>query len=119
MSSLFILIAASVLAFLVILFLPFYFSMIRPASKRRRLEESGKPGTGLIEEVRDTGATINRNIQIRLTLEIRPADGSPSFEAEATALVPRLDPSRYRPGGQVAVKYDPVTKTAAVDTRIH
>ncbi len=112
--SLFVLIAGSILVFLVILFLPFYFSMIRPAAKRKLALQSGKPGTGLIKEVRDTGVTINRGIQVRLTLEIRPADGSPAFEATATALVPRIDPTRFRPGVEVPVKYDPVKKTAVV-----
>ena len=115
MSSLAALIIGAVLVFLALLFLPFYFFLIRPASRRKKVLETGLPGTALVKEVQDTGVTINQRIQVRLRLEVRPSDLSPAFEASAMALVPRLDPGLYRQGVEVRVKYDPETRIVAVD----
>lgn len=121
MYSLLALILACVFLFVlvlsVIIFLPFYFTMIRPARERRKLLEQGRPGTGLIRTVRDTGVTIRGQYQVRLNLEISPGDGSPVFEATIKALVPRIDPGRYKAGQEIRVMYNPATNAVVVDDR--
>ena len=69
----------------------------------------GQAAVGTVLSVSDTGTTVNDDPLARLRLRVDPADGSASFEAEATTLVPRLAPPR--PGDRYAVEYDPADRT--------
>ena len=109
-----IVIPCAVLLFAGLMFLPFYFALIRPARRRGRLLAAGRDGVGVVTAIHDTGVTVNRSIRARLTLRVTPADGSPELEVTAITLVPRLDPMRYAPGAELRVRFDPETRTAAV-----
>ncbi len=50
----------------------------------------GTPATATIEQLIDTGTTINDNPVIEFVLHVVPAQG-PAFEAHSKALVSRLD----------------------------
>ena len=73
----------------------------------------GLPATAIIRSVSDTGATVNENPVVRLTLEVQPPSGR-SFEASVEKLVSRLQVHQLAPGAQVAVKYDPGTQRVAL-----
>ncbi len=70
----------------------------------------GTPATATIEQLIDTGTTINDNPVIEFVLHVVPAQG-PAFEAHSKALVSRLDVASLQPGRVVPVKYDPKNTT--------
>jgi hypothetical protein len=58
-------------------------------------------------DVRDTGITIDDHwIRVGMELEVHPP-GLPPYKAKANALVPRIEPTRYRPGMVVNVRFNP------------
>jgi hypothetical protein len=110
---LFVTIAGSILFFLlaiVIISLPFFFIFIRPAIRERKLLKTGKDGVGIIKDVRESGYTKGRRIQVYLIVRVQPADGSSVFETQATVWDSRINPV-LKEGIQVTVKYDPDKKT--------
>lgn len=62
--------------------------------------------TGEIEEVSDTGTTLNENPQIKLLIKYKRNDGVPCYGSVKT-IVSRLNVSLVRPGCKVDIKYDP------------
>lgn len=71
----------------------------------RGVRQSGRDGTGTVISVQDTGVTVNNSPQVRMRLNVTPADGSAPFTAEVTQLVSRL--SIPGPGDVYRVRYDP------------
>ena len=69
--------------------------------------KNGITAQARVLKVWDTGVTINDDPQVGLLLEVAPAEGNPSFQAKAEALVSRLEVSLVRPGITAEVKYDP------------
>ena len=75
--------------------------------RKRALLEHGRPAEAEILEVWDTGLTVNRvNIQIGLRLQVNPSK-LPSYEVKTRTFVSRLQPTVYRPGMILEVRYDP------------
>lgn len=75
--------------------------------RKRALLEHGHPTEAEILEVWDTGLTVNRvNIQIGLRLQVNPSK-LPSYEVKTRTFVSRLQPTVYRPGMILEVRYDP------------
>lgn len=74
------------------------------------------PGAGAVRaparilDIRDTGNRFNRNPEVRLTLEVRPAVGSP-FQTELTTVVSVVDIPRFQPGSEVIVAYEAEDRT--------
>lgn len=66
----------------------------------------GKPATGRIVRLIDTGTTINDDPVVEFVLDVNPPDGE-RYEARTKALVSRLDVASVQPGRIVPVKYDP------------
>jgi hypothetical protein len=72
--------------------------------KVQNLMASGAKGIGVVLNVHDTGTTINENPRVKLTFQIDPLDGSPSFQAEKTSTVSRVQIPRI--GDRYACWYD-------------
>lgn len=70
----------------------------------------GKPATGTIVRLIDTGTTINDDPVVEFVLHVILPDGK-SYEARTKALVSRLDIPSIQPGRVVPVKYDPQVPT--------
>lgn len=70
----------------------------------------GKPATGRVVRLIDTGTTINNDPVVEFVLEVTPLDGKP-YEAHAKGLVSRLDIPAVQPGRVFPVKYDPQNPT--------
>jgi hypothetical protein len=108
-----LMIAGSVLVFAPLagigIFLPFIGLALHGVVVRRwiarRLAQRGRPGTGVIVGLRDTGYTVNDNPRVDIVLQVRPKDGSASFITVARELVSRL--SIPKAGMTVPVLYDP------------
>jgi hypothetical protein len=66
----------------------------------------GKPATGRVLRLIDTGTTINNDPVVEFVLEVTPPDGKP-YEAHTKGLVSRLDIPAVQPGRVFPVKYDP------------
>ncbi|WP_238011823.1 hypothetical protein KZZ52_13370 [Dactylosporangium sp. AC04546] len=79
------------------------------AGTQQTLTGPGRPATGTVLSVSDTGTTVNDDPLAMLRLRVEPADGSAAFEAVATRLVSRL--AAPRPGDRFVVEYDPADPT--------
>jgi len=66
----------------------------------------GRPATGTITRLIDTGTTINNDPVVEFVVRVVPEGGN-AYEAHAKALVSRLDVPAIQPGRVVPVKYDP------------
>ena len=100
------LVAGIMLATLGIMAFIFYKVLIGPMMKTSRLQKTGIDGKALITEVKDTGVTINRNPQVKLTLQIKNSFGQ-SYTTTCRTLVSRINPFIFQPGMEVPVKIDP------------
>lgn len=77
-------------------------------SKRKRaaeLFETGSKDAVTVLSVQDTGTTVNNNPRVKMTFRIEPLDGDPTFDAEKTVTVPRIEIPRQ--GDRYPVWYDP------------
>ncbi len=70
----------------------------------------GKPASGRVVRLIDTGTTINDDPVVEFVLEVTPPDGQP-YEAHTKGLVSRLDIPAIQPGRVFPVKYDPQVPT--------
>jgi len=66
----------------------------------------GRPATGTITRLIDTGTTINNDPVVEFVVRVVP-EGGEAYEAHTKALVSRLDVPAFQPGRVVPVKYDP------------
>jgi hypothetical protein len=84
----------------------FLFRMFKNMNQNSGLIKSGVPASAVIIGIQDTGVTMNESPQVRLTLQVTPAD-RPPFQAVATTFVGRLQVGMITPGASVMVRYDP------------
>src|SRR3990172_7108027 len=84
----------------------FLFRMFKNMNQNSGLVKSGTPAPAVIIGLQDTGVTMNESPQVRLTLQVTPAD-RPPFQAVATTFVGRLQIGMITPGATVTVRYDP------------
>jgi hypothetical protein len=91
----------------------FLFRMFKNMNQNSGLVKSGVQAPAVIIGLQDTGVTMNESPQVRLTLQVTPAD-RPPFQAIATTFVGRLQIGMITPGASVLVRYDPndITKVA-------
>lgn len=78
------------------------------AALAQKLAESGADGEAEVLSIQDTGATINMNPVVMLTLKVKPAEGE-EFQTAGQMMVSRL--AVPRPGDKVKVKYNPENLT--------
>lgn len=71
---------------------------------QRRVLASGAPGTAVVQKIEDTGALINFNPVVKLTLKVQPAD-APAFEATITTPVSKIAVPRVN--DVLQVRYNP------------
>lgn len=75
------------------------------------LATTGVPATATIVSLRETGTYVNNMPSVEVQLMVTP-DGRPPFPATWTGLVPLLWLGQLRPGGALAVRFDPVTPSS-------
>lgn len=73
----------------------------------RRIRRIGQPADARVIAIRDTGITVGDDPVVGFRLEVRPRDGSASYEVETRGLVGRLDVPRVQPGAVLPVAVDP------------
>lgn len=103
-------IAASVIGILIASIGPFVMILggsARGGALRRRLQETGVPGTARILSVAETGLTVNDAPQVDLMLEVTIAGRAP-YQVRHRELVPRLALGRLSDGRPLQVVVDPV-----------
>lgn len=88
------------------MFFLFYKLFFGPIINARRLQKTGIPGKATIQEVKDTGVTINNNPQVKLILEVKNSFGQ-KYTASCRVMVSRINPGAYQAGMEVPVKIDP------------
>lgn len=84
----------------------FLFRMFKNMNQNSGLVKTGVSAPAVIIGLQDTGVTMNESPQVRLTLQVTPAD-RPPFQAVATTFVGRLQIGMITPGASVMVRYDP------------
>jgi hypothetical protein len=82
--------------------------------RNRRLLKGGQRGEAEVLAIWDTGTTVNQNPVVGLRLKVHPMAGSP-FVAETERLIPRLMVPQIQPGSRLPVRYDPRTRSVALD----
>lgn len=70
-----------------------------------RLRSTGKPGAAVVTAVSQTGAYINENPQVHLSLQVT-VDGN-TYPAETDAVISMVQIPQVQPGATVAVLVDP------------
>lgn len=84
----------------------FIYRIFKNMSGNSSVIKSGVSAPAVIIGASDTGVTMNDSPQVRLTLQVTPAD-RPPFQAIATTFVGRLQIGMIVPGASVTVRYDP------------
>lgn len=84
----------------------FIYRIFKNMSGNSAVLKSGVLAPAVIIGASDTGVTMNESPQVRLTLQVTPAD-RPPFQAVATTFVGRLQIGMIVPGTSVTVRYDP------------
>jgi hypothetical protein len=90
------------IAIMAIVFVP----LIRRSMQNGQLMKTGETAQGVILSVGQTGMYINEQPQLKIIIEVRPAN-RPPFQAEVKKVVPLLQLAQMQPGQMVEVKYDP------------
>lgn len=70
----------------------------------QQLAQSGADGEAEVLGIQDTGATVNMNPVVLLTLKVTPAKGD-AFQTAGQLMVPRL--AIPRAGDKIKIKYNP------------
>lgn len=73
--------------------------------KAKEIAQTGADATAEVLSVQDTGATVNMNPVLVLTLKITPASGGADIQTAAQLMVPRI--SIPRAGDKLKIKYNP------------
>ena len=84
----------------------FLYRMFKNMNQNSALVKTGVSAPAVIINAEDTGTTMNDSPQVRLTLQITPAN-RPPFQAVTTTFVGRLQVGMIVPGSSVTVRYDP------------
>jgi hypothetical protein len=77
--------------------------------KRKRIAElvaTGKQGTAVVLELRDTGVTINDDPRVKLLLEIHIPNYQP-YKARKTVTLPLIYMSQVQTGSTIQILADP------------
>jgi hypothetical protein len=76
-----------------------------------QLAQTGADATAEVIAIQDTGATVNMNPVVLLTLKVKPKTGA-EFQTGGQLMVSRLNVPR--PGDQIKIKYNPENITQFV-----
>ncbi len=85
----------------------------------REIRAIGLPAEATVVQIWDTGVTVNNDPVVGFLLDVKPADGRPTFQAKTRALVSRLAVPRVQPGATLQVVFDPkdTTRVAVIPVR--
>jgi type II secretory pathway pseudopilin PulG len=101
-----IVITVVVLGIMAVVFVPFILRLTRNASQNQKLLNGGMDAEAIIMQIAETGVRINEQPQVRIILEVHPAN-APVFQSQATTVISYFQASQFQPGAHVQVKYDP------------
>ena len=74
--------------------------------KATRTLEHGVDASARVLAIRETGSQHNNQPEVRIQLEVKPADRV-AFKATVTTFMSPVYLPRFQPGATVAVRYDP------------
>ncbi len=80
--------------------------MVLPLKKRNYLLKNGIAGSAEIIAIKDTGITVNKNPQVKLTLQVADSLGR-HYTTDIRMLISRINPAYYSVGEIVTVLIDP------------
>ena len=80
------------------------FGAKKKREKAANLMQNGSRAIGTVQNVQDTGMTMNENPRVKMVFRVEPLDGSAAFEAEKTTFVSRVEIPRT--GDRYPVWYD-------------
>ncbi len=91
----------------ILIVIPLVLRLVRNSSTNRKLAQSGLDAEATVLNVRETGVRINEQPQVTMTLDVKPANGMPSFQSQATRVISYFQAAQFQPGSRLQVKYDP------------
>lgn len=84
----------------------FFNGLAAEQQKTAMLIASGIAGQARIDQITDTGMTVNENPQVQFELTITIPDRDP-YAAELTQVVSRIAIGSFQPGATLAVRVSP------------
>lgn len=107
-SSVYLPVLLTLLPFAIVLLIVGFivFRLLRNSARNRALMSHGLTAPAIILSAEDTGVTMNDSPQVRLRLQVNPANSQP-FQSEAVFFLNRLQTGLIVPGTPVEVRYDP------------
>jgi hypothetical protein len=87
--------------------------MIYREYKSNRTLEHGLDASARVLAIRETGNLHNNQPEVRIQLEVEPADRN-AFKASVTTFMSPVYIPRFQPGATVAVRYDPASIQSVV-----
>ena len=80
--------------------------LLQNMNQRSQILRTGVPASAIIVSLADTGMLVNYQPQVRIGLQVNPANGIP-YQTEVTMVVSQLLIPRVQPGMTVPVMIDP------------
>ena len=80
--------------------------LLQNMNQRSQILRTGVPASAIIVSLADTGMLVNYQPQVRIGLQVNPANGMP-YQTEVTMVVSQLLIPRVQPGMTVPVMIDP------------
>jgi hypothetical protein len=81
-------------------------SMQADQQKAQHLMASGRQGSAVITEVRQTGMFVNENPQVEMDLQVT-VEGLPSYTVTHRQVIAQIAIPQFQPGATVPVRVDP------------
>ena len=80
--------------------------VVNDVEQQQQLAQTGADATAEVVMIQDTGARVNSNPMVVLTLKVTPANGGAVFGTSGQVVVPLIAIPRV--GDQVKIKYNPM-----------
>jgi hypothetical protein len=80
--------------------------VISEVQQEQMLAQTGADATAEVVMIQDTGARVNMNPMVMLTLKVTPANGAPAFGTSGQAVVQMIAIPRV--GDHIKIKYNPM-----------
>ncbi len=80
--------------------------VVNEVEQQQQLAQTGADATAEVVMIQDTGARVNTNPMVVLTLKVTPADGSATFGTSGQVVVPMIAIPRV--GDHIKIKYNPM-----------
>lgn len=84
--------------------------LTRQQADAQRLMATGLIGQAVVQQLRDTGLTVDDNPQVEFELLVS-VDGRPSYPVVHRQVVSRLVLGNFQPGAAIPVRIDPADRS--------